>query len=48
MMLKHKICPNCGVTMTYNIEKERWDCLHCGNCEELKERKDLYRRSYIN
>jgi ribosomal protein S27AE len=29
-----KNCDNCGAVMLWNYEKERWDCLLCGNSIE--------------
>lgn len=46
-MLQHKICSNCGATMTFDNLKMQWICLMCGNSEEVENRKDLYSKGYI-
>ena len=47
MILKHKICPNCGAVMLWNLDKERWECNLCGNVEELKENLKGFRPNYV-
>lgn len=48
MMIKTQRCGNCGACMQYNIEKERWECLSCGNAEELQNKFKGFRPGYIN
>lgn len=48
MIIRHKICGNCGATMIFNELLQRWVCKLCGNDDPNKIVRGIKIINYTN